>query len=243
MKQLKKNLTKLQKKPKSQKVIAAIERTERKIAKKLSVIEAFGVVEGKKPKRRKIARSRFSYGDYEKYMKSPEWSARKAAYYEEHHRECRSCGDDEKEVHLHHRTYARIYQEEDGDLVPLCRDCHAMLHLFQKTFKLPVEDATATWLSVTNGTPKKKKIRESLRNLTYERFCGVWERWSKELLPPAQHLGNIIEKITKLKLGAREDAIKNPESVKTAMAFAQRTGIMNGYDARVDALIRKLANQ
>ena len=29
---------------------------------------------------------------------------------------------------LHHRSYRRLGHEPDGDLLPLCRDCHTALH-------------------------------------------------------------------------------------------------------------------
>jgi len=240
-KQIKRNIGKLKRKAaKSEKTIKEIEKAERKLAKRLSILASLGVSDKAERKTKKKKQSKFGAGDYARYINSAEWASRKASYYETHHKECRSCGADEKEIHLHHRSYARIYQEEDGDLIPMCVDCHAMLHLFQKSFKLPVEDATALWMSATNGTSKKKKIRKALRGTTYGQFQNLWGTRSKSVTPPLQHLSRTIERLIKGELGSQEDAISSPECVKKQIAFSKRTGIIRDYDAKVDALIRKL---
>jgi hypothetical protein len=240
-KQLKRNIAKLKKKEnKTEKVLRAIEKAERKLSKKIAVLDSFGVSHSS-PVKKKKKQTIFRFGDYDKYIRSSEWAARKASYYETHHKRCRSCGDEEKEMHLHHRSYARIYQEADGDLIPMCVDCHAMLHLFQKSFKLPVEDATELWLSVTNGTSRKKKIREALRQTKYSEFEHVWKRKSRAVLPPTEHLSRAIEMLVKGDIGSREDVISDPEPLKKAIAFSKRTGIIEDYDAKVDALMRRLA--
>lgn len=242
--QTKRNIAKLKKKePKTEKIIKAIEKAEKKLAKKLSVLDQIGVSEKFERKTRKKTQVSFGFGDYNKYINSREWAARKSAYYEAHHKECRSCGADEKEIHLHHRSYARIYQEEDGDLIPMCVDCHAMLHEFQKAMKLPVEDATRIWLSVTNGNSKKKKIRTALRGLSFKLFKGLWAKRSKLHSSPEQHLTKTIERVLKGDLGSRNDMIGDQVKFKKAIALADRTGIDEFYDAKVDALIRKLERQ
>lgn len=241
IKQLKRNIAKLKKKPiQSEKTIKAIEKSERKLSKKIAALDAVGVSIKAEPKARKKKQNKFGAGDYTKYINSPEWAARKAAYYECHHRRCRSCGSDEKEMHLHHRSYARIYQEEDGDLMPMCMDCHAMLHLFQKSFGLPVEDATSMWLSVTNGTSNKRKIREALRSVSFDQFRNLWRKRSKSNLLPAHILGGVVERIAKGDLGSREDVLSDRASFDKEIAFSKRTGIMEDYDAKVDAIIRRL---
>lgn len=241
IKQLKRNIAKLKNKQiQSEKIIKAIEKSERKLAKKIAALDAAGVSIRAEPRARKKKQNKFGSGDYLKYINSPEWAARKAAYYECHHKQCRSCGSDDKELHLHHRSYARIYQEEDGDLMPMCMDCHAMLHLFQKSFGLPVEDATSMWLSVTNGTSNKRKIRKALRSVSFDQFRNLWRKRSKSNLLPAHILGGVVERIANGDLGSREDVLSDKASFDKEIAFSKRTGIVNGYDAKVDAIIRRL---
>jgi hypothetical protein len=244
VRQIKRNIAKLKKKdPKTKKINRAIEKAERNLAKRLSILDEIGVSEKFERKPRKKKLTSFGFGDYNKYISSKEWAARKASYYETHHKECRSCGTDEEEIHLHHRSYARIYQEEDGDLIPMCVDCHAMLHKFQRSMKLPVEDATRMWLSATNGTSKKKKIRAALRSMSFKSFEGLWAKRSKLHFSPEQHLEKTIERIVKGDLGSRNDLLQDHAGFKKSIALAGRTGVEKFYDARVDALIRKLERQ
>lgn len=242
LKQLKRNLAKLKKnEPTSPKRLKAIEKTEKKIAKTIAAID-LAVAEGDvKQRPYKKKQNKFGYGDYKKYISSSEWSKRKALYYEVHHKECRTCGSAEKELHLHHRTYERIFQEEDGDLVPLCTDCHASLHLFQKSLSLSVEDATSIWISVTNGHSNKKKTRESLRAISFEQFKSLWKKRAKTGLTAREYLEKTVERIIKGNLGSREDVIKSTEEIKKEIAFSMRTGMMHDYDAKVDDIIRKLS--
>lgn len=240
---LKRNLARLKKgNPTSVKKLRAIEKTEAKIKKQLLALEALDVSPAITRKPREKKQTKFKYGDYEKYIGSAEWAERKSLYYETHHRECRSCGADKKELHLHHRTYARIYQENDSDLMPLCVDCHAALHLFQKTFKMPVEDATAIWISVTNGHSKKKKTREALRCLDHHQFKSLWKKRAKADLSPAQHLTKTIERITSGDIGWRDDVIDDVGAIKKQIAFSSRTGMVKSYDEKVDEIMRKLSH-
>lgn len=238
--QIKKNIAKLQKKVQTKEVKRALERAERKLRKRIAALGTDVSVPKRKPKPRSKVKPKFGFGDYEKYINSPEWSARKAEYYKNHHRECRSCGSDDRELHLHHRIYARIYEEDDVDLMPLCVECHQMLHLFQKTFDLCVEDATAMWLAVTNGTPQKKKIRAALRSFDFRGFKKMWPRRSQFSVLPAQILKKTIDCLVNNELTLRGDLIEEAEGLRKDIDFVRQTGIARHYDLKVDELIKKL---
>lgn len=243
LKQLKRNLTKLKKgNLASAKRLKAIENTERRIAKTIESIDLKVAEQDIKQRPNKKNDTQFGYGDYKKYINSREWSHRKALYYGVHHKECRTCGSTDKELHLHHRTYERIFHEEDADLVPLCVDCHAALHLFQKSLSLSVEDATSMWISVTNGHSKKKKTREALRAISFDKFKALWRKRAKFDIHSSQHLQKTIERITNGNLGSQDDVIENIDAVKKQIAFSRRTGMVRGYDEKVDAIMRKLSS-
>jgi hypothetical protein len=85
--------------------------------------------------------------DYAAWMSSPDWLARRRAWHEQWiHR----CGSEPtcqicdrpwslRDGGLHHRTYQRLGQEADSDLVPLCREpCHMLLH--------QILESTPAWL-------------------------------------------------------------------------------------------------
>lgn len=67
-----------------------------------------------------------SYGDY---LRSPHWQATKARYRASELPQDCICG--EEDVHLHHMTYERVGMEKLGDLTPLCRNCHALVHVLE----------------------------------------------------------------------------------------------------------------
>lgn len=85
--------------------------------------------------------------DYRQYVKSEEWAAKKQAWREAARSDirlvayadavlsrprgaidaCWICGCEEK-IHFHHLTYDRVGSEDLQDLVPLCGECHYVLH-------------------------------------------------------------------------------------------------------------------
>lgn len=65
---------------------------------------------------------------YDKYIQSDEWLKRKIIFFSRNKKKCRACGST-KLIHLHHHTYERMGNERDSDLIPLCEDCHAEVHL------------------------------------------------------------------------------------------------------------------
>lgn len=88
---------------------------------------------------------------YSDYMKSPEWSERKKKYFLNHERKCRACYS-KSYIEVHHKTYARLGQERDQDLVALCRRCHRSLHAEQK------RTGENLWKN-TESFIKKKRLR------------------------------------------------------------------------------------
>lgn len=70
--------------------------------------------------------------DYEAYLASPEWAARRAYYVAKALHRCQLCnaegGPGGKGLNVHHRTYERLAAELDADVVVLCRPCHRRHH-------------------------------------------------------------------------------------------------------------------
>jgi len=64
---------------------------------------------------------------YEDYIQSKQWKAkadetkRLAGY------RCQVCNSDE-DLHAHHRTYERLGDELQSDLICLCAECHSLFH-------------------------------------------------------------------------------------------------------------------
>lgn len=71
--------------------------------------------------------------DYDAFMASPAWAARRAMWHKEERdrtgesTRCAVCGS-QAEIQLHHLDYTRRGREEHSDLVPLCAAHHKQLH-------------------------------------------------------------------------------------------------------------------
>lgn len=61
--------------------------------------------------------------NYVQYVRSSEWENRRANLLLARGSKCEACGF-EKRLHLHHLTYARLFKEDDADLLLLCAACH-----------------------------------------------------------------------------------------------------------------------
>lgn len=60
------------------------------------------------------------------YTRTDHWDMMKT-YFNNQHPNCWLCGED-KPTSLHHKTYENVYNEDVDDLVPLCRNCHGLIH-------------------------------------------------------------------------------------------------------------------
>lgn len=70
---------------------------------------------------------------YHEYLKSDRWAALRLEILERDGYKCCECGSS-RNLHVHHTTYKRIFDEQSSDLITLCRDCHKKQH---KKKKLP----------------------------------------------------------------------------------------------------------
>lgn len=65
--------------------------------------------------------------DYKAYIDSPAWAAKRRQVFAKYGRKCQECGSGAN-LHVHHKTYARLGNESLKDLKVLCADCHALEH-------------------------------------------------------------------------------------------------------------------
>ena len=65
--------------------------------------------------------------DYNKYLRSPEWKAKKLLVLERDNYKCQQCGYTNN-LHVHHLTYENVTNEQLDDLVTLCKRCHRSEH-------------------------------------------------------------------------------------------------------------------
>jgi hypothetical protein len=65
---------------------------------------------------------------YPVYIDSPEWAARRLEALRAAGYRCRAPGCHRPAEEVHHTTYERLGDELPGDLLAVCRPCHARLH-------------------------------------------------------------------------------------------------------------------
>jgi len=78
--------------------------------------------------------------EYQEYLNSEEWFAKRAMVLRFWDYKCVICYSD-KNLHLHHRTYARRGDENVTDLIPLCKNCHSLYHSDNSC----IEESTKIW--------------------------------------------------------------------------------------------------
>lgn len=61
---------------------------------------------------------------YNKYLKSPQWAAKRELYFKSFGKYCKACGTTRGPIQLHHLTYDRLGRERLRDLISLCAKCH-----------------------------------------------------------------------------------------------------------------------
>lgn len=73
--------------------------------------------------------------DYAQQIKSPKWQRLRLEVMDANGFQCQVCGEDNKELNVHHPYYLRgalIWEYPAKDLQCLCYDCHAEFHGLHK---------------------------------------------------------------------------------------------------------------
>lgn len=109
------------------------------------------------PREHKRTVSRWEYHDY---IRSPEWQERRRQFFESGPgTRCYCCHRGRRPgFHVHHRTYKRLGQEYDADLLLVCPDCHKLIHDLQKETGISVTRATDR--IICRFRRKQKRLRE-----------------------------------------------------------------------------------
>jgi len=65
--------------------------------------------------------------EYAEYLESDDWKEKQKKALKRAGYCCQVCNS-EMQLNVHHRTYERVREEQDGDLTVLCHECHALFH-------------------------------------------------------------------------------------------------------------------
>jgi len=64
---------------------------------------------------------------YNKYICSKAWGRKRKEAFAYHGRECAFCGK-KHNLHVHHKNYKTLFDEDMDDLLVLCEPCHMKIH-------------------------------------------------------------------------------------------------------------------
>jgi 5-methylcytosine-specific restriction endonuclease McrA len=64
---------------------------------------------------------------YDAYLRTPEWTQRRAEALRKAKKRCQVCNGTNR-LEVHHRTYERRGAELPEDLIVLCKGCHGKFH-------------------------------------------------------------------------------------------------------------------
>lgn len=64
---------------------------------------------------------------YNIYLKSEHWKQRRLKALKQANYTCSCCGVNNN-LQVHHLTYANVWNEQDEDLLVVCRSCHKRIH-------------------------------------------------------------------------------------------------------------------
>jgi 5-methylcytosine-specific restriction endonuclease McrA len=113
--------------------------------------------------------------EYLRCMASPQWEARRSAYFAKHRKRCAACGSKD-DVQLHHRTYERMGRELDADLCPLCQRCHASVHDHHRLVRGSLAVATDLVVQRIRSKSKRKVLARAVivgrRHLLIDKFSA-----------------------------------------------------------------------
>jgi hypothetical protein len=92
---------------------------------------------------------------YKTYLNSSKWHDKRSRKLVEAKNRCQLCYATGN-LHVHHRTYQRIFEEWLSDLIVLCSSCHAKFH-----DKLPVVPKEE-YICLKRKTVKRKLLKKQL---------------------------------------------------------------------------------
>lgn len=96
---------------------------------------------------------------YRDYIQSQRWMQRKRKYFETHEKKCKACKTSRR-IELHHKTYNRLGQERDADLVPLCQLCHSKVHDLFRSSDMTLWTATEEYIRRKKKRYKANSVKK-----------------------------------------------------------------------------------
>jgi 5-methylcytosine-specific restriction endonuclease McrA len=71
---------------------------------------------------------KLGHNTYYEYLQSDHWKEFRKKYYRSRKRKSCTLCKSRNDIHLHHITYNRLGREQLNDVIPLCGECHELIH-------------------------------------------------------------------------------------------------------------------
>lgn len=81
---------------------------------------------------------------YAEYLQTDHWKRMRAKILRRDEYRCRLCNSQES-IEVHHRSYVRLWCEDQIDLITLCDSCHEKFHLDPIPETVDVSNADEFW--------------------------------------------------------------------------------------------------
>lgn len=116
--------------------------------------------------------------EYRDYLDSEEWRELKLDLLMNRGCRCEECFDDKQpnELDVHHKTYERIFNELETDLILLCRRCHRLEH------NLPILSFRKKETDPDDIAEVGRKLRENIYR-SYEQYIKAYKEAYKREYP------------------------------------------------------------
>lgn len=95
---------------------------------------------------------------YKRYLKSPQWKAKRELWFAKYGKWCRGCGRRDGPITLHHMTYDRLYHEALTDLTAFCFKCHNECESFHYKIGRRTDGKVAAMKFIAMKRAKRKSL-------------------------------------------------------------------------------------
>jgi len=99
--------------------------------------------------------------EYERYLRSPQWFAKRDAALARAHGRCEVIGCWRPANHVHHKHYKNMFAETPDDLLAICNTHHRQLHSTIPADK-PIDEKVTTGESFTPANPAARDLMHDM---------------------------------------------------------------------------------
>lgn len=123
---------------------------------------------------------------YNLYLESDKWKQMRRKILERDGYKCRICGANYN-LHVHHLTYKRLYNENEEDLITVCESCHKAYHELDRMSELisekdeAEEQASAEQLHdywerrIQERRELERQNQEAAERIIWKRFVEIYD--------------------------------------------------------------------